>query len=64
MLSMMAERDIPVVIGSDSHQPRRVSAQFEDALETLEEVGYRDVSFFHERQRQTLPIEVALASLV
>ena len=64
MLSLMAERDIPVVIGSDSHQPRRVSAEFEDALESLTEVGYREVSFFHERQRQTLPIEVALASLI
>ncbi len=64
MLSMMAERDIPVVIGSDSHQPRRVAAQFDDALEALAEVGFREVSFFHERQRQSLPIEAALASLL
>lgn len=63
MLAMMAEREIPVVIGSDSHQPRRVGANFEDALEFLSEAGYREVSYFEERQRHTLAIDTVLDSL-
>lgn len=64
MLAMMAERGIPVVIGSDSHQAHRVSANFEQALDALEKAGYSEVSFFHERQRQALPISIARASLI
>lgn len=63
MLKLMAEREIPVVIGSDSHQPRRVGAQFEIALDLLMNAGYKEVSVFHERQRQTLAIEEVMPTL-
>lgn len=63
MLTLMAEREIPVVIGSDSHQPRRVGAQFDMALDLLCNAGYEEVSFFHERRRQTVPISEVLESL-
>jgi len=56
MLAMMAERKIPVVIGSDSHTPTRVADGFVEALEALENVGYKSVSLFRERQRRDLPI--------
>lgn len=62
-LELMFIRHIPVVIGSDAHRPERVGDQFGKALILLREVGYREVSFFLERQRQTVPIETALASL-
>jgi histidinol-phosphatase (PHP family) len=35
--------DIPVVINSDAHVPSEISAGFNLALETLEEVGYKHV---------------------
>jgi histidinol-phosphatase (PHP family) len=63
MLRMMCERQIPVVIGSDSHVPRRVGANFEHALDLLEAVGYATVSFFNDRKRQELPIDTVRTSL-
>ena len=62
-LVMMRERDIPVVIGADAHVPERVGDGYVRALNLLRDAGYSDVSFFIDRQRQTLPIAAALASL-
>ena len=62
ILKEMAERDIPVVIGSDSHDAHRVAADFDKALNQLLEAGYHNVSYFLDRQRYDLPInEVSLA---
>jgi histidinol-phosphatase (PHP family) len=63
MLRAMAKRKIPVVIGADAHVPGRVADRYEKALDILETVGYSEISFFLERQRQTVPISVARASL-
>lgn len=63
MLELMRERGIPVVIGADAHRPQRVGDGFSHALRQLESVGYREVSLFLERKRQTIPIDAALASL-
>lgn len=63
MLEMMRARDIPVVIGADAHRPVRVGDRYEEALGLLGDVGYTEVSFFLARQRQTVPIADALASL-
>lgn len=63
MLQMMSQRGIPVVIGSDSHVPRRVGADFEHALDLIEAAGYESVSFFNDRERQELPIETVRQSL-
>lgn len=63
MLRMMRERDIPVVVGSDSHVARRVGEGFVIALETLRDAGYRSVGVFHGRRRSDLPLEEVLESL-
>ncbi len=63
MLRMMRERGIPVVIGSDSHTPRRVAADFDLALDALENAGYTKVSCFLGRKRQDLAIVDVRASL-
>ena len=63
MLGLMQARGIPVVIGADAHAARRVGADYDDALRTLQAAGYTEVSFFLDRQRQTVPISAALASL-
>ncbi len=63
MLSMMAERKIPVVIGSDAHRAVRVGEQFVTALNKLTEAGYEKVSYFLERKRIDLKIPAVLASL-
>lgn len=63
ILSEMQQRGIPVVIGADAHVPERVSANYEDALDLLENAGYQEINFFLERQRQSVSIEAARASL-
>jgi histidinol-phosphatase (PHP family) len=63
ILREMNLRGIPVVIGSDSHMPERVGADFGKALALLESAGYSDVSFFIGRKRQSVKIADAQASL-
>lgn len=63
MLSMMQERGIPVVLGADAHQPDRVAEGYEDAMQELQNAGYSEINFFLDRQRQTVAISDALASL-
>ncbi len=62
-LLLMRERNIPVVIGADAHVPQRVGDGYVEALHLLLNAGYSEVSFFIDRQRQSVPIEVALESL-
>lgn len=64
MLTMMCERNIPVVLGSDSHKPERVADGFENALNHLETAGFKMVSVFKERQRYELPIDQVKSSLI
>lgn len=63
-LVLMHERGIPVVIGADAHVPERVGDGYIAALRLLENAGYREVSFFIDRKRQSVPIQAALESLV
>ncbi len=63
MLRMMAERNIPVVIGSDAHKAVRVGEHFITALNNLGEAGYEKVSYFQKRQRIDLKISDVLASV-
>lgn len=64
MLALMAERNIPVVIGSDSHIPTRVGDGFDFALDALTAAGYTSVSVFRNRRRYDLPIGEVRASLL
>jgi histidinol-phosphatase (PHP family) len=63
MLRMMAERKIPIVVGSDAHRAQRVGEHFTTALNNLIEAGYEEVSYFQKRQRIDLKINDVLASL-
>ncbi len=63
MLAAMCARGIPVVIGADAHEPRRVGDAYAEALRNLRAAGYGEVSYFIDRQRRNVGIEDALASL-
>lgn len=63
MLRMMADRKIPIVVGSDAHRAQRVGEHFVTALNNLTEAGYEHVSYFQKRQRIDLKISDVLASL-
>jgi histidinol-phosphatase (PHP family) len=63
MLALMRARNIPVVIGADAHRPARVADNYLGALRHLQHAGYTEVSYFLDRQRQSVAITDALASL-
>lgn len=63
ILAQMHERNIPVVLGSDSHQPSRVGEGFTDALDQLRDIGYTHICHYLKRERQTVEIDQARTSL-
>lgn len=63
ILQEMRRRGIPVVVGADAHEPKRVAANFEEALDLLKEIGYTHVTIFLNRERQDIEIETARATL-
>lgn len=63
MLTEIGRRGIPIVIGSDAHVPERVAANWETAMDVLQSVGINEISFFLNRQRQTVGIDAARATL-
>jgi histidinol-phosphatase (PHP family) len=63
ILEEMHQRNIPVVVGADAHQPERVAANYEEAFNLLIEVGYAQVSIFLNRKRRELDIQTARHSL-
>jgi len=56
MLKEMRRRSIPVVIGSDAHEPTRVGDHFSEALTLLEDAGYERVCLFLERKKRELSV--------
>jgi histidinol-phosphatase (PHP family) len=63
MLTMMAQRGIPVVVGSDAHTPRRVADRFEEAIDLIRQAGYSHISYFLNRKRVDVAIDDALSVL-
>lgn len=59
LLVEMHKRDIPVVVGSDAHEPERVGEGFFEALDLLEQCGYDRLSFYVNRVRWDVPIAAA-----
>ena len=63
ILQEMHQRGISVVIGADAHDPHRVGADFDTALDTLGAVGYACTSIFLDRRRIDIPLDQARRSL-
>ncbi len=64
ILREMEIRGIPVVLGSDAHNPGRVADGFEQALDLLRDCGFEKVSFFVSRRRQEVDLAAARLSLL
>ncbi len=64
MLERMRERNIPVVLGADAHEPGRVGDHYVEALELLDYCGFQTVSVFENRQRCEIDIAAARNHLV
>ena len=63
ILTAARMRNIPIVVGSDAHEPERVADQFCEAFGKLREVGYQEISFFRRRQRENVAIQTAVESM-
>ncbi|MDP8266648.1 MAG: histidinol-phosphatase HisJ family protein [Candidatus Aceula meridiana] len=50
VLKILAETEIPITFGSDSHAPGDVGADFDKALELAKQAGYREYVAFEKRQ--------------
>lgn len=55
-LEMSREAGAPVALSSDAHRPEDVGADYDRALELLEQVGYTELSLFERRSRRLAPI--------
>ena len=63
ILEEIFERDIPVVLGADAHQPERTAAAFEIAMDLLTEIGFTHINIFLDRNPLALDIGQARRSL-
>jgi histidinol-phosphatase (PHP family) len=57
LLERCAALQIPVVTGSDAHSPASVGRAFDRARDLLKRAGYRHLTGFRRRQRETVPLE-------
>lgn len=49
---------IPVTVGSDAHDPRKLGEYLDQARATLWDVGYRELSVFNQRVRTQVSFEI------
>jgi histidinol-phosphatase (PHP family) len=55
-LEMCLQAGAPVALSSDAHRPEDVGADYDRALEMLEQLGIGELSVFERRQRRLQPI--------
>ncbi len=63
MLELINDREIPVILGSDAHNPARVGDGFVTALNQLKSIGFETVSYFINRKRHDESIDAVLREL-
>ncbi len=62
LLAMCVEAGIPVALSSDAHRPQDVGADYDRALELLEQMGVRELCVFEGRSRRLEPIGAEVES--
>jgi histidinol-phosphatase (PHP family) len=53
---MVVDAGLPIALSSDAHQPDQIGFRYEDALETLAELGLTELCVFERRERRLEPI--------
>ena len=56
VLAQMQQRNIPVTISSDAHQPAEIAGYFEHAARVLAEVGYQNINVLIDGRWQETPL--------
>ena len=50
MLAMCKEKNVPLVIGSDAHSPKKLANNFSDTFEILKDIGIKTLYYFEKRK--------------
>ncbi|MHA1151022.1 MAG: histidinol-phosphatase HisJ [Promethearchaeota archaeon] len=56
IIKKMYALDIPVLLGSDAHDPAEVAWEFEKTIELLKTIGYDHLAHFNKRKRSEIEI--------
>jgi len=56
LLSKLHEHGVPITLSSDSHYPDDIGTLLDDAVELAKRTGYREIVYFENRIRKTLPL--------
>ncbi|MFX1594998.1 MAG: histidinol-phosphatase, partial [Promethearchaeota archaeon] len=48
--------DIPIILGSDAHDPKEIAWEFEKILIMLKKIGYNQLAHFNKRKRTFIEI--------
>jgi histidinol-phosphatase (PHP family) len=55
-LSMLFEHQVPITLSSDSHFPDDIGTLLDEAEMLAKQVGYKEIVYFKNRKRYTLPL--------
>ena len=56
LLTAFRQENVPVTLGSDSHQSAQIGRYFDDARKMLRELGYQELVRYRERKKMTEPL--------
>jgi histidinol-phosphatase (PHP family) len=56
LLEMFYRRGVPIILSSDAHAPDQVAMGYDESLKLVNDVGYREVVTFKDRERGALPL--------
>ncbi len=57
ILDWVAERGIPLTLGSDSHAPNMIGQYFDESLDLLKKKGFKQMHYFREGKRIAVDID-------
>jgi histidinol-phosphatase (PHP family) len=58
LLSRLYAHGVPITLSSDSHFPDDIGTMLEDAADLARRTGYRDIVYFKERERISVPLDL------
>ncbi len=56
LIKIMCEREVPIVLGSDAHDPNDIAYEFQRILLILKKYGCKHLASFEKRKRMLIPI--------
>ncbi len=56
LLEMFHRRGVSIILSSDAHAPEQVALGYDKSLKLVQDVGYREVVTFKDRERGALPL--------